>query len=281
MNVDKLLLNQGKLLSNRQYGSSVQTLADVEFSIFSQFQDDGIIQFLIKKVAPISPYFIEFGVENYLESNTRFLMQNNNWSGLIFDGNSNNIESVKKSYFFWKHDLLAYQAFVTKENINTLLETHLPNKDIGLLHIDIDGNDYWIWREISVVQPPIVIVEYNSVFGCDRAITIPYSPDFVRTNHHTSNLYAGCSLLALCDLAEEKGYYFIGSNSAGNNAYFVRKEFVGDLKVLSAQEGYVESRFRESRDEKGRLTFLRGTQRLEAIKGMKVFNTRTNEIEYL
>lgn len=270
-----LKLSLGKLLSNTlAYKNS---LADVEFSIFSQFGDDGIIQFLLKEVKPSTDFFIEFGVENFMESNTRFLLQNNNWSGLVMDGSKSNINFIKKQDFYWKHDLEAKDAFITAENINELLSA-VPART-GLLHIDVDGNDYWLWKAITATEADIVIIEYNSVFGAERAITVPYDAAFVRQQKHYSYLYAGASLAALCDLAEEKGYHFIGSNSAGNNAYFVKKDKIGNLTPLSVDQGYVLSKFRESRDKNGQLDFKRGAERLEVIKGLPVYNTRTNEIE--
>jgi hypothetical protein len=113
-------------------------------------------------------------------------------------------------------------------------------------------------------------VEYNSVFGAQHAIAVPYDPAFYRTKAHFSNLYWGASLKALCSLADKKGYAFVGCNLNGNNAHFVRKDKVGKIPVTSAEEGYVESHFRESRDVNGNLTYLRGEQRLESIKEMQV-----------
>ena len=258
-----------------------QSMSDNEFSVFSQFGDDGIIQYLIKKLNPADKFFIEFGVENYLESNTRFLMQNNNWSGLVMDGSAEHIRSIKGFPFFWRHDLSAINAFITTENINELISSYRYHSKVSLLHIDIDGNDYWVWKAIDVITPDIVIVEYNSVFGIDRSVTVPYDPAFERFKYHYSGLYVGTSLTALCDLAEEKGYSFIGSNNAGNNAYFIKKEKLGTLKALSAADGYVVSKFRESRDKKGNLTFLSGDDRLKEIQGLPVYNTRTQKIESL
>lgn len=267
----------GKLLSNSLHYQS--SLTDVEFSVFSQFGDDGIIQYLVNEIHPEEKFFVEFGVENYLESNTRYLLQNNNWYGLIIDATKKNIDFIKQQDFYWRHDLKAVESFVTAENINVLLKD-VP-KNAGLLHIDIDGNDYWIWKAITGVVADIVIIEYNSIFGSDRAITVPYNPSFNRTQAHYSNLYAGASLTTLCDLAEEKGYVFIGSNSAGNNAYFIKKEKIGRLKPLSVKEGYIQSKFRESRDKQGQLTYLSGNERFSEIKGMQVYNTRTNQLELL
>jgi len=126
-----------------------------------------------------------------------------------------------------------------------------------------------------------VIMEYNSVFGGELPVTVPYQPDFYRTKAHYSNLYFGASLQALCDLAEEKGYDFIGSNSHGNNAYFVRKDKNPGFKPLTCQEGYVVSKFKESRDQSGALTYLRAGERLAALKGLEVLNTRTKQMQSL
>jgi len=273
--VGKILVNQLKTLNQ------ITSLHDIEFKIFSQWGDDGIIQYLINNIDIPNKSFIEFGMENYKESNTRFLLINNNWKGLVMDSSESNIKEVKNEDIYWKYDLTAKAAFITRENINQLITDAGFEGDIGLLHIDIDGNDYWVWKAIKIVNPIIVIMEYNSVFGIDRAITIPYEASFYRTKAHYSNLYWGASLLALCDLAEEKGYFFIGCNSNGNNAYFIRKDKLGSIKVLTLEEGYVYSKFRESRDKEGNLTYVNGKNRIELISGAKVYNTRLRKLEII
>jgi hypothetical protein len=276
---ERILL--GKLMANSLKQRSINNLQDSEFKVFSQWGDDGIIQYLVNNLDISDKRFIEFGVSDYAEANTRFLLLNNNWSGLVMDCSMENINHIKNDEIYWKHDLTAISVFVTVENINDTLRNSGYEGEIGLLHIDVDGNDYWIWKAIEVIAPVIASIEYNSLFGPERAITIPYDPKFDRFTAHHSGIYAGASLLALCDLAEEKGYVFIGSNSAGNNTYFVRKDRLGDIKALDASQGYVASKFREHRNEHGLLTFCSGSQALESIRGMKVFNTRNNEIEEL
>ncbi len=272
----------GKLLASGIIKSGlVENIHDAEFKVFSQWGDDGILQYLINILSVDNECFVEFGVENYLEANTRFLLLNNNWRGLVLDGSDANIDYIKADEIYWKYDLTAISRFVTAENINELLLSSGFKGEIGLLHIDIDGNDYWIWNAIESTDPVVVSVEYNSLFGCERSITIPYKPDFERLEAHHSGLYAGCSLLALCDLADAKGYAFVGSNSAGNNAYFVRKNRLGVLRQLTPREGYVKSKFREHRDEEGQLTFMSGNDALETVRGLPVYNTRTNTIEAL
>jgi hypothetical protein len=276
-----LLLGRGlaETIKNKKH---INLLQDVEFKVFSQFGDDGIIQWLVHNLDVSATTFIEFGVENYRESNTRFLMMNDNWSGFVMDGMPSNVDQINKAEYFWRYQLSTKAIFIDRENINELLREANFGRDIGLLHIDLDGNDYWIWEAITEVSPDILILEYNSVFGVDRAITVPYDKTFYRTNAHSSNLYFGASLKALYNLSKEKGYTFIGSNSAGNNAYFIKNDKVNDVvRECSLEKGYVESKYRESRDGEGNLSFLNGEARLAAIKGLPVFNVETNEIEEL
>jgi hypothetical protein len=264
----KILINQIK-----QHGI-YDNIHDAEFKVYSQFGDDGIIQYLINNIEiPEKLHtFVEFGVENYLESNTRFLLYNNNWTGLVMDSSKENIDFILKDMICWRNELNAVCAFITRDNINDLLLQNNFSGEIGILSIDIDGNDYWVWEKINVINPIITIVEYNSNFGCKKAVTIPYDPDFSRYKAHYSGIYFGCSLKALCMLADKKGYYFVGSNSQGNNAYFVRKDKIGKIKILSPEEGYVKAKFRESVDEKGNLTFLSFDERLKLIKDLQLID---------
>lgn len=260
----------------------VGSLSEVEFKVFSQFGDDGIIQWLINHLDFPHKTFIEFGVENYRESNTRFLMMNNNWSGLVMDGSESNVQEIINSEYYWKHALIAKAVFIDRDNINNLLLSSKLDKEVGILHIDLDGNDYWIWKGINVISPIVVILEYNSVFGVERAITTPYDKDFFRTVAHHSNLYFGASLRALHMLSAAKGYSFIGCNSAGNNAFFVRSDKLNEtVQEISLESGYVLSMFRESRDRDGRSTYLTGGERVESIKGMPVYNVEMDQIEDL
>jgi len=275
--IDELKILTGNHLA--RIAANAESMQKAEFKVFSQWGDDGIIQFLTNKIDISNQYFVEFGVENYAEATTRFLLINNNWDGLVMDGSAANVDFIKNDAIYMKFGLTAKHAFITSENINILLdEENVPNR-IGIFHIDIDGNDYWIWKNLKRVVADIVIVEYNSVFGSTRSITVPYQDNFNRTKAHYSNLYYGASLSALCDLAKEKGYTFVGCNSAGNNAYFVLNDKLGMLKSLTAEEGFVRSKFKESRNKEGNLTFLMPGIREKVIETLDIYNTRTNKIE--
>lgn len=277
--LNDLMVLQGRTIANQNRMSIVDSLHDAEFKVFSQFGEDGIIQYLQQLVIKneSEKRFIEFGVENYLESNTRFLLVNNNWRGLVFDGSRENIESIKSQEFYWRNDLTAKNAWIDRDNINDLIKSEGFDGEIGILSVDIDGNDYWVWESIEVVNPIIVIVEWNSLFGDKAAISIPYSPSFQRTEAHFSNLYYGASIAALHHLGEKKGYKLIGSNSAGNNLFFVREDRMGPLKALSPNDAYVESKIRESRDEKGDLSFKSRSDREALIKHLPVVDVTTGK----
>jgi hypothetical protein len=269
--VDQLkILAAQPLIQKFTTGANLSRLRDAEFKAFSQFGDDGIIQYLIHRLAPLPDSFVEFGVGNYRESNTRFLLLNNNWRGLVMDGSEDFIRFIRKDEIYWRHTLTANCTFINRDNINDLLREAGFTGEIGLLSIDIDGNDYWVWEKIDIVNPVIVIMEYNSIFGPDLAVTVPYDPHFVRHQAHFSGQFWGASLPALTLLAERKGYSLVGCNSGGNNAYFVRKNKVGALPVLSVREAFVDARFRDSRSPSGELTYLSGDERFDQIANLEV-----------
>jgi hypothetical protein len=264
---DKLISIQSRLIKIQETLGRIESrqlqsldkleLQDNEFQVFSQWGEDGIIQMLLRHIEIPNKIFIEFGVENYTESNTRFLLINDNWAGLVIDGSPENISYIKQDSIYWQRNLKAVQAFIDQDNINKIIAENGIKGEIGILSIDIDGNDYWVWQAIDVVAPAIVIIEYNSRFGKDKAVTIPYNPSFVRSEAHYSMLYAGASLKALYNLGKAKGYSFVGCNSVGNNAFFVRQDLKPTaIKELTVAEGYIASQFRESRDEKGNLSYL-------------------------
>jgi hypothetical protein len=253
-------------------------LARTEFKVFSQFGDDGIIQYILQRLnLPASERrFVEFGVENYTEANTRFLLVNDNWSGLVMDGSEEYVSYIQRDAIYWRHDLTALACFITRDNINALLEKSGFQGRIGLLSIDIDGNDYWVWEAITAVDPALVVVEFNGLFGAREAVTIPYQADFQRSKAHSSNLYWGTSLAALCHLATRKNYVWIGCNSAGNNAFFVRKTDAHRFLCPTLPDGFVAAKFREARGPDGKLTYIDQRTGFDLVKHLPVWDVLQN-----
>ena len=200
------------------------------------------------------------------------MLINNNWSGLVFDSSLENINYIKQDKIYWQYNLKAECAFIDRENINELLINNGITGDVGLLSIDIDGNDYWIWESIHCIKPRIVICEYNGQLGYKRKVTVPYDKYFSRSEAHFSNLYYGASISALSHLAETKGYELLGSNSAGNNLFFLRKDLVSDRSIHTPETAYTKPHFRESRDINGNLSYLDFSDRLNQIAEMPLYD---------
>jgi hypothetical protein len=260
----------GRIEGRQVAANPTTSFSEAEFRVFSQWGEDGLIQYLVARVPSPNKVFVEFGVENYIESNTRFLAMNNCWSGLVMDGCSANVEFIRRDSISWACNLKSVTAFITRENINELLEFNGIQGDIGLLSIDIDGNDYWIWEAIHCVSPRIVICEYNSVFGPTARVTVPYDPAFIRDKAHHSKVYYGASIAALELLGRSKGYTLVGGNSAGNNAFFVRDDLIAAAKPVNTIDAYKHARFREFHDQHGRLTFNNFESQLATIGELMV-----------
>jgi hypothetical protein len=263
----------------------IGSLNDIEFKVFSQFGEDGIIDWIVEKAQIPSHLhtFVEFGVESYSESNTRFLLQNRNWSGCVLDGDPSNIELLRKrdAKLFWHHNLVALSAFISRENINDLLTSAGICGEIGLLSIDIDGNDYWVWEAITAVRPIICACEYNAVFGDVWPLAIPYKEDFVRNRREYHNLYFGASIIALQCLAKSKGYQFLGTTSEGVNAFFIREDYAHHFDGLIATPVSHPSSIRESKDQSGKLSYATGIDKLRLIQDLPVINTQNGKEQAL
>jgi hypothetical protein len=237
----------GRLETSQPPGDAGAPLHGCEARVFSQWGEDGIIQHLLRHVAIPRPIFVEFGVEDYLESNTRFLLLTNNWSGLVMDCSAACVERIRSSSIYWRYNLKAVEAFVTRDNINGLIRGEGLSGDIGLLSIDVDGMDYWIWEALDAVSPAIVVAEYNHRFGPHRAVTVPYDDHFDRRAADPSLVYYGASLAALRGLGQRKGYALVGCESHGLNAFFVRRDLLpAGMTELSAAAAFVPGQFKEA-----------------------------------
>lgn len=214
-----------------------------ELRICSQNGEDGIIMYIFSKIGCTNRKFVEIGIQDGRECNTANLAINFGWPGHMFEGDLNHVRSAEKYYdsrlTTKKGQVQIIHAFATMENINqTLRQTGLKG-EIDLLSIDIDGNDYWIWQAIDVIDPRVVVIEYNAYLPLDRPIAVKYDPYFNRYNKHKSGFYYGASLTAFHKLAISKGYILLGCDSCGVNAFFAKKAAAGgDFQDLADSEAY-------------------------------------------
>ncbi len=276
---EKEILLKGKGISLTQKKlSKINNLSQVEFSVFSQWGDDGIIDWLTKNIPIKNKIFIEIGTENYKESNTRFLLMNQNWIGHLIEGNPRFVKDIENQSICWKYDLNTHCLMVNKSNIDKKIKSLNLPKNIGLLSLDIDGIDYWVWEKITSIEPIIFICEFNSILGDKKAITVPYNENFERSKFHYSNLAFGASLEAFKYLSKKKDYCFIGTNSNGVNAYFVKKKYFKYIKNKITNFKSFPSKIKESRNKKFQKTFIDGDNRFELIKQIKFLDVKKNKM---
>jgi len=214
-----------------------------EFRVYSQHGEDGILLYLFSIIGVKSRRFVEFGVEDGTECNTANLSINFGFRGMLMDGDAVNIANGRRFYdsMLGEHadavNLL--QSWIAADNINSILTDNEFTGEIDLLSIDIDGNDYWVWKAIDAVRPRIVIAEYNAGFGPARSVTIPYQPAFDRWKVHSTGMYFGASLAALTKLGSSKGYSLAGCDSSGANAFFVRDDLAaGVFAPITAMQAF-------------------------------------------
>jgi acetyltransferase-like isoleucine patch superfamily enzyme len=230
LQLDRELILQGQGLANQILArGKLARLSDAGFGVFSQTDEDGILSWLIDRLAIKNTTFVEFGVHDYRESNTRYLLTTRNWSGLVIDGGPSNIEAVHRDGLTATRDLQAVAALITCDNIGDLIANADFGKRLGLLSVDIDGVDYWVLERLNI-EADIVIVEYNDFFG-DLPVSVPYSPTFDRHSACPHALYWGASLAAFRHLLEARGYVFGGGNVLGVNAFFVHRDHAETLAV--------------------------------------------------
>jgi len=226
-------------------GARKNPLNEHELRVFSQFGEDGILLYLFSLLGVERKTFVEFGCGHGAECNTANLSLTLGWRGLLMDADETKADRAQQFYIgqLGEHagrvEILACR--ITKDNINTLFEGHAPRHGLDLLSIDIDGNDYWVWRAIEAVKPRIVVIEYNSSLGPERSVTVPYKDGFDRFAEHPSGYYHGASLAALTHLAHAKGYLLAGCESHGANAFFVRRDVAeGNLEEMPVAEAFFD-----------------------------------------
>ncbi len=222
-----LSLKYQELLQNRL---PLPKFADVEFRAFSQNGEDGILLYIFSLIGMESRVVVEICAGVPVGSNSANLIINHGWNALLFEGDERMVKSTIDFYAKSKDTFIfppqTIHAWITKENVNQLISAGKIGAEIDLLSIDVDGVDYWLWKEITAVNPRVVMVEYHEELGTEP-VTVPYSADFDRT--HKDMRYFGASLPAFVKLAREKGYRLVGSNHQKFNAFFVRNDIAVDL----------------------------------------------------
>jgi len=203
-------------------------LSKYEKKVFSQNGEDGIIEEIFNRIGVTNKYFVEFGVQNGKECNTRNLCQNYGWKGLQMDCNDYKSNNIK-------------QEFINAENINKIFKKYKVPRKFDLLSIDIDYNYFWVWKSLKDYYPRVVIIEYNASISPKLSKVVKYNPQF---NQKQKTDYFGASLLAMTKLANSKGYKLLGCDGNGVNAFYIQSKLIkNNFKIKSVEEAYRKPRY--------------------------------------
>lgn len=212
-------------------------LVDFAENAYSQFGEDGIIKKIFETIGARSKVAIEFGAwDGFHLSNTANLWANNEWKGILIEGDEKRFHDLQVSVH--KYNCVAINAWVgihKKDSLEAILQkNNIDIKNIDLLSIDVDGNDYHIFESLKSIRPRVIICEYNP--------TIPVHYDVYAPYYSENNF--GCSVGALMRIAEKKGYKLVALTTV--NAFFVLKEdfakfkaFETDLRLININDGYI------------------------------------------
>lgn len=201
------------------------------YKVYSQNDEDGIIQEIFRRIGVTNKIFVEFGVQDGLESNCHYLLFQE-WKGLWIEGSTKYINDIRQKFFpvIQSGQLKCKYGFVTKDNINGLISEEGISGEIDLLSIDIDGNEYYVWNAINIINPRVVIIEYNGKFPPDCDWKMAYNENHIWDGSD----WHGASLKAMENLGRKLGYQLVGTNLIGANAFFVRSDLTGDKFYVPA-----------------------------------------------
>lgn len=210
-----------------------EKLTAQRFRSLSQNGEDGMILAIFREIGVATRRFVDIGC-GYNGGNSGVLARELGWSGLMVDAEEDRVDHMRTR--FPPQRVRVAQAWVIRDRFNDFLAEHGMTGEVDLMSIDIDGNDFWLWEELQVCQPRLVIIEYNANFGGERAVVVPYAEDFDRKAVHAT--YFGASLGALAQLAKRKGYRLIGVEPQGINAFFLRDDVGEWIPGVPAAEAY-------------------------------------------
>ena len=227
-------------IKKNEFKRDKKNLIPYGFKVFSQIDEDGIINEIFKRIGTTNKKFLEFGV-NASKNNTTFLLLNN-WTGVWLEISTLKIIRIKNKYKIplKNNSLRIYKKRITAENINKVIKSVQLKGVIDLFSIDIDGNELYLLNKLSQIRPRVIVVEYNSKFPPPFKKSIKYSPNFIWKYDD----YLGSSLQLLVDNLKKKNYALVGCNISGVNAFFVKKELLKNKfpKDTSAKFHYQQFR---------------------------------------
>jgi len=229
-------------------------MAEVGFSVFSEFEEDGILLYLFAALGAGNRRLVEIGCGDGLQNNSTNLIVNHRWSGVLIDADDSSIKTARRYFENAKATKLLpptiLQAFVTPENVNSLLtNTGVTSEEVDLLSIDIDSVDLWVLEALEVIRPRVIVAEVNARWGAEESMTTPRdAKDAPQFHPECGMIYGGASLAAFHKLLGRRGYRLVASNAVATNVFFIREDCAPDyLPPLQPEEILSKDRARRIR----------------------------------
>lgn len=225
----KFLYKKNKKKINQKYSENLDEINKYEFKKTSQNNEDGIIEYIFNKIQLKKINFIEIGFDYYENNSINFLHKVN--KGLFIDGSNEKVlklKSILKIFYPFKN-IKVLLKFIHRDNLNEIINNYFSQKEeIDFLSIDVDGNDYYLFENLSI-KPKIICIEYNFWYGSNIKCSVPYDKNFIWKH---GSLYSGASLDALSSLAKNKGYHLIALDSNCVNAFFIRSDLRHKFEII-------------------------------------------------
>jgi hypothetical protein len=191
------------------------------YSVYSQNEEDGILQNIFDRIGVSKPSFFEFGVMPQENNSNYWLLQGS--KGCWIDKSLSDFKTLVPD----SQTLRIFDDFVKLDNIVSIVRKgceflDIPPSGIDLLSLDLDGNDYYFIERILAegIRPKVFCLEYNAVFRPPLDVKIKYAE-----NHQWQHDdYFGCSLAAYNNLLSP-WYSLVSCNIPGSNCFFVLNEY--------------------------------------------------------
>ncbi len=229
-------------------GGPLPSVWETGFRVFSQFDEDGVVLFLLGAAGIGTGRFLDVGAgDGVVASNTANLALNLGFHGLMVDARGSEVERGRRFYAAHpdtrERPPVFLQAFVTRANLNGLVAGGGLEGEIDLLSIDVDGNDYWIWQALECVSPRLVVVETHTELGLEDYV-MPYDETF-DWRKAPPGTRLGASPVAMTRLAQQLGYRLVGANLYGFNVFYARNDVArGLLPELDVAELFRHGSYR-------------------------------------
>lgn len=233
---------------SQQDAIGTQALTPYELRVFSQNGEDGVLAEILRRVGAPSRFFVEIGAASF-EANCVLLADVFAWHGVFIDASDKEYQRLQSKYGAVA-GVTIRKARVTAENVESILKEAGVPPELDVLSIDIDGDDYYLWKAVTTYRPRVVVIEYNASLGAERELVQP------RGVTSDGTAFYGASIRAMESLGALKGYRLVHTELSGNNAFFVRADLPGAFPepadVPRRAPNFFLRGFAHSRDPHGR-----------------------------